>query len=102
MDSATYFFRRAAAHLDGPAVDADLVRQDQPIVAGALCLGHAVVKAQEHRRMADASLPQCSPVCPFLDHDLDVVQFLPEGPGQRVEGLGDEPFECLYVHITLL
>ena len=102
MDHAPHFLGRAATHFDGPAVDADLVRQDQPIVVGALRLGHAVVRVQEHSWVADASLPQRPPIRPFLDYDLDVVQFILELLGQLAEGLSNELFKGLPVHIRVL
>jgi hypothetical protein len=102
IDSAAYFFRRAAAHLNGTLVYADLVGQDEPIVVGALGLWNAVVETQQLSGMAHASQPHRSSIWPILDDHFDVVQFVLELFGQFVEGLGHEMFKGLPIHTSTL
>ena len=102
MDSATYFFRRAAAHLNGMLVYADLVRQDQSIVVRALGLRDAMVEPQQRCWMERASQLQSFAIWPVLDDDLDIVQLLLKLGGQFVEGLSYEIFKGLPVHTGIL
>ena len=43
-DGRAHLLQRAAAHLDGALIDADLVRQDQTVVMGTLRLRDTMIE----------------------------------------------------------
>lgn len=97
---SAYLFHRAAAHLDRAVVDADLVRKNEAIVAGALGLGNAVIKAQKLGGMTYASPSHGLSIGPLFDHHFDVIQSFLERLGQTVQCLRHETFKDVSVHVA--
>lgn len=102
MDSATYFFRRAATHLNRALVNADLVGQDQSVVMRALCLWNTVVEPQQRCWVARTSQLQRLAIWPVLNDYFDVIQFVSKVFGQFVECLSYEMFKGLPIHTSIL
>ena len=102
LDSPAHLFGRVAAHLDGLLIDADFVRQNQPVVVRAPGLRNAVVEPQQSGGVAHVGKSQCLWIGPIIDDDLDVVQFVLEFLGQLVEGLGYQMFEGVTIHTDIL
>jgi hypothetical protein len=97
-----YLPHRAAAYFDWTLVDADLVWQDEAVVAGAFRLWDAVIETQEVRWVAYTGELHRFLIWPVLDDDLDVVQFLLEEVGERDQGLGHEMLKGTAIHSSII
>jgi hypothetical protein len=98
LDQRAYLLDCAASQFNWVLINADLVRQDKPVVMGAFCLWDAMIKTKKLRLVAYPGYLHRLPVRPALDDDLDVVEFLPESLWQVVQSLGHEKLKSAAVH----
>lgn len=98
MDIAATIFHGARMYFYGTLVDADSIRQDQPVVVSTFRLRDAVVEAQQLHRRAHSSPLHRLLVRPVFDHYRDVIQFLLEDLRELIQCLGYEALKDSPIH----